>query len=114
MYLMYSRLAFPFPPSSSTFLISTYHSMCITVRVGRTFAHLHLEATLVVGQQLLGSMVPDDVRRRFESASDHAPQHNGAASLNVTVRVADQLRAGHCNSGKAVAVGEWMKFKLIE
>lgn len=87
----------PPPPQHiySVHIILTYHTVCITVRVGRTFAHLHLESTLVVGQQLLGSMVPDDVRRWFECPSHDAPQNDRAAGLHVTIRIADQLRAGH-------------------
>lgn len=86
-------------------------------RRGR-FAHLHLEAALVVGQQLLAAMVPDDVRRWLQGAAYHAAQYHQAARFHVAIRIADQLGFGYYMCGVVDACAcdgeaEQMKFKLI-
>lgn len=66
----------------------THHTVRIIGRIHCAFAHLHFNASLIVGQQLLRSMVPDYVQGRLQCTFDYAAQDHCASGLNIAIRIA--------------------------
>lgn len=68
---------------------ATYNVGNVAVAIGRSAIQLNLPLLLILAQQLMGVVIPDDVRGRLECAPHHAVQNHRAASLHISVGIAD-------------------------
>lgn len=66
----------------------THHTVRIVGRIHCALAHLHFNASLIVGRQLLRSVVPDYVQGRLQSTFDYAAQGHFASGFNIAIRIA--------------------------
>jgi hypothetical protein len=67
----------------------TYNVRYVADVVGRSAIQLDFPLLLILAQELVGVVIPDNVRWRLEGATHHAVQNHRAAGLHISVWIAD-------------------------
>lgn len=82
-------------------MAQTYRTVDVPIEIGCTAVQLRLPAAPALGEDLLRTVVPDDVGRWLEGAPDHTSQDDGTAGLDVAIGVTYKLGSWHWKRQKA-------------